>query len=58
MFLLDNRERELITLMPTWSVKQLAVGDAWIGVDLSGGIMPGGILIERKEVHDLEASII
>ena len=57
MFLLDNRERELITLMPTWSVKQLAVGDAWIGVDLSGGIMPGGILIERKEVHDLEASM-
>ena len=58
MFLLDNRERELITLMPTWKVKMLPVGDAWIGVDeTTGAVMPGGIIIERKEVHDLEGSM-
>ena len=54
--LVDMRERELIPLL-NWPVKQLQVGDVWIG--LSGEeIGAGGLVIERKAVADLEASIL
>jgi ERCC4-type nuclease len=50
------RERELIPLLD-WPVNQLQVGDVWIG--LSGEeIRAGGLVIERKAVADLEASIL
>jgi len=52
----DNRERDLIPLLG-WPVKMLPVGDIWIG--LSGEeIGRGGLVIERKTVADLEASIM
>lgn len=52
----DNRERDLIPLLG-WPVKMLPVGDIWIG--LSGEeIGTGGLVIERKTVADLEASIL
>jgi len=52
----DNRERDLIPLLE-WPVKMLPVGDIWIG--LSGEeIGRGGLVIERKTVADLEASIM
>jgi ERCC4-type nuclease len=54
--LLDVRERDLCGIFPTESVKQLEVGDIWIG--LSGEtLLPGGLCIERKEVKDLEGSL-
>ena len=54
--LVDTRERDLIPLLG-WPVKTLPVGDIWIG--LSGEeVMKGGIVIERKTVADLEASIL
>ncbi len=54
--LLDVRERELCRLMPMEKVKQLEVGDIWIG--LSGEqLAPGGLCIERKEIKDLEGSL-
>lgn len=53
--LLDTRERELILRFPEAPVRALPVGDIWIG--LSGEeIAPGGLVIERKAVADLEAS--
>jgi ERCC4-type nuclease len=55
--LLDTREHELRALLPSASVRQLPVGDVWIG--LSGEeLAANGILIERKAVADLEASIL
>ena len=52
--ILDNRERELIKLLPDATVQQLPVGDAWIGsLDISGAVV-----IERKSVADLEASLL
>ena len=65
--LVDVRERELLqhltaertgtgTATATAISKQLPVGDIWIG--LSGETLaPGGLCIERKDVHDLEASL-
>ena len=54
--LLDIRERELCGILPMEPAKQLEVGDIWIG--LSGeSIAPGGLCIERKQVHDLESSL-
>jgi ERCC4-type nuclease len=55
---LDNREHELIPRLEGWTVKQLQVADAWIGVGPDGEVLPGGILIERKEVNDFQASMI
>lgn len=56
MLVLDNRERELITLLTTiqldHTVKQLLVGDVIIGDDTKG------LIIERKSIKDLEASIL
>jgi ERCC4-type nuclease len=51
---IDVRERDLIPLLTPWPAKQLPVGDIWIGDDLSGG----GLIIERKQTNDLEASIL
>jgi ERCC4-type nuclease len=55
---LDNREHELIKHLDTWTVKQLQVADAWIGVGPDGEVQPGGILVERKEVNDFQASML
>lgn len=55
---LDYRERGLQTLNP--NLKQLTppVGDIWIG-DLSGSnLLSGGVILERKTLQDLEASIL
>jgi len=59
MYCLDNRERELITLLQA-PVKQLPVGDIWIGTDDTSplGIKEGGLIIERKSIRDFEASIL
>ena len=57
MFLLDTRESELIQRIPDSIVKQLPVGDIWIGTN-DQGIMEGGLIIERKSIRDLEASIL
>jgi ERCC4-type nuclease len=54
MMILDTRERELITRLPDAPVQQLPVGDVWIGnTDISGAI-----IVERKTVADLEASLL
>lgn len=57
MFLLDTRESELIQRIPDATVKQLSVGDIWIGTN-DQGIAEGGLIIERKSIRDLEASIL
>ena len=54
---LDDREHSLIALLPSATVAHLPVGDIWIGLD-GDEIMKNGILIERKSVADLEASIL
>ena len=49
--ILDNRELELIKIFGTEAtVKQLPVADIWIG--------DGSLIIERKSIRDLEASIL
>jgi ERCC4-type nuclease len=61
MFLLDTRESDLIRILEGVdgvSVKQLQVADIWIGVDSEGKIGEGGLIIERKSIRDLEASIL
>ena len=56
MALVDTRERDLIPILG-WRSRTLHVGDIWIG--LSGEeICRGGVVIERKTVADLEASIM
>jgi ERCC4-type nuclease len=55
--LLDSREDGLHELLPTVPLKTLPCADVWIG--LSGEeIATNGLLIERKSVWDLEASIL
>jgi ERCC4-type nuclease len=49
--ILDSREHKLIELLPGATVQTLPVGDIWIGDEK-------GLIIERKCVADLEASII
>jgi ERCC4-type nuclease len=59
MLLIDTRERELIIKLASSPhlVKSLPVGDIWIG--LSGEVLHvGGLIVERKTVADLEASIM
>ena len=46
--ILDTREHDAIALLPNREVKQLPVGDMWIG----------DLIIERKSIKDLEASIL
>jgi ERCC4-type nuclease len=58
MFWLDTRETELITLLNDVTVKALPVGDILIGVKEDGEMAEGGIVIERKSIRDLEASIL
>jgi ERCC4-type nuclease len=61
MWWLDNRERELVAQLeaPAEQVKMLPVGDFWLGVDVSGGgPLAGGLVIERKSIRDLEASVL
>jgi ERCC4-type nuclease len=58
MFWLDTRESELITLLDGMTVKALPVGDIWVGVKEDGVMAEGGIVIERKSIRDLEASIL
>ena len=54
--IVDTRERDFPARLATWQVKTLPVADFWIG--LSGDqILPGAILIERKTISDLEASM-
>jgi len=59
--MLDDREHGLRELLP-WPVAHLAVGDIWIGLaegqNQEPEIKPNGLLIERKSVADLEASIL
>lgn len=60
--MLDDREHGLRELLP-WPVAHLAVGDIWVGVSENEEsqepeIKPNGLLIERKSVADLEASIL
>jgi ERCC4-type nuclease len=58
MFWLDTRETELITLLNDTTVKALELGDVWVGVTEDGMMVEGGIVIERKSIRDLEASIL
>jgi ERCC4-type nuclease len=52
----DTRERDLHTYFPECIKKALHVGDVWIGTS-DDSIQPGGIVMERKTVADLEASL-
>jgi ERCC4-type nuclease len=61
MFLLDTRESDLIKILDNtegMTVKQLPVADIWLGVDAEGKMSEGGLIIERKSIRDLEASIL
>jgi ERCC4-type nuclease len=61
MFILDTREADLIKYFETStekSIKQLPVADIWIGLDTDEKIKEGGLIIERKSIRDLEASIL
>ena len=59
--ILDTRERDLIPLLqtPQSVIKALPVGDCWIGISAEdqASSPPGGLVIERKTVADLEASL-
>jgi ERCC4-type nuclease len=50
---LDNREHSLISLLPTATVQQLPVGDAWIKVGEQTKLV-----VERKTTADFEASFL
>ena len=55
---LDYRERGLQNLQPALTLITPPVGDIWIG-DMSGTLLlEGGVILERKSLSDLEASII
>jgi ERCC4-type nuclease len=55
---LDYRERGLQALAPTLQIITPPVGDIWIG-DMSGNLLQeGGVILERKSLNDLEASVI
>lgn len=56
MICLDTREGELIQLLGG-TVKQLPVGDIWIG-DITEEEFTTGLIIERKSMRDFEASIL
>ena len=56
--MLDDREHGLRELLPSWPVAHLAVGDIWIGYSETQEILENGLIIERKSVADLEASIL
>lgn len=54
--LFDNREHELLKFFPEARTAVLPVGDIWIGVS-GEQILPGGIVLERKAIADMEASM-
>ena len=56
--MLDDREHGLRELFPSWPIAHLAVGDIWIGYSETQEILENGLIIERKSVADLEASIL
>ncbi len=62
--LIDYRERDLLTHLPPGTpTKNLPVGDAWLSVtSVASGegeeINPHGVIVERKTVADLEASLL
>lgn len=64
MFWLDTRESDLIKIFNGIEgksgaiVKQLEVADIWLGVNEEGNMSEGGVIIERKSIRDLEASIL
>lgn len=61
MFCLDTRERDLITILASQEsqvIAQLPVADIWIGAENNESIAEGGLVIERKSIKDLEASIL
>lgn len=57
---LDFREKNLLRLCPEAKEHTPPVGDIWIGdLDASGvNLLAGGVVLERKTVNDLEASIL
>jgi len=56
--MLDDREHGLRELLPSWPIAHLAVGDIWIGYSETQEILENGLILERKSVADLEASIL
>jgi ERCC4-type nuclease len=57
---IDTRERDIISSIGnsiSISIRQLPIADFWIGVS-GDTILESGLLIERKTVKDLEASIL
>jgi ERCC4-type nuclease len=62
MFCIDNRESELISICQNSSelfeIKQLPVGDIWIGLGDDEKMLEGGLIIERKTIRDFEASFL
>lgn len=60
MAYLDVRETDLINILKNtekFTAKQLPVADIWIGVS-NETIQENGLIIERKSIRDLEASIL
>jgi len=57
MFCVDTREGDLIKILTNSPVKQLPVGDIWIGFQ-EDTIKEGALIIERKSIRDFEASIL
>jgi len=57
MYCLDTREGELITILKDVPVKQLPVGDIWIGLK-EDQVQEGALIIERKSIRDFEASFL
>lgn len=55
---LDYRERGLQALDPTLKTITPPVGDIWIGDMNEALLLEGGVILERKSLTDLEASII
>lgn len=57
---LDYRERGLQGLAPNLQIITPPVGDIWIGeLSESGNLLQeGGVILERKSLNDLEASVI
>jgi ERCC4-type nuclease len=60
MYWIDTREGELIRLLQVNQehIKQLPVADIWLGINEQHALSEGGLLIERKSMKDLEASIL
>ncbi len=71
MLTIDTRESDLIRILSGiegTTVKQLPVADIWIGINVTGNIQQevsatdsqymSGVIIERKSIKDLEASIL